>query len=85
MQVRHHGDGSTHSKRGPKHLWHPKVIGYHELPTNSQMFTGKRVAIIGSGNAAFEAASAISKVSAHVDIYSTSEIKLAHQNHCQEL
>lgn len=68
-------------KRGPKHLWHPKVIGYHELPTNSQMFTGKRVAIIGSGNAAFEAASAISKVSAHVDIYSTSEIKLAHQNH----
>lgn len=68
-------------KRGPKHLWHPKVIGYHELPANPQMFAGKRVAIIGSGNAAFEAASAISKVSAHVDIYSTSEIKLAHQNH----
>jgi len=68
-------------KRGPKQLWHPKVIGYHELPADPKMFTGKRVAIFGSGNAAFEAASAISKVSAHVDIYSTSEIKLAHQNH----
>jgi len=68
-------------KRGPKQLWHPKVIGYHELPADPEMFAGKRVAIFGSGNAAFEAASAISKVSAHVDVYSTSEIKLAHQNH----
>jgi thioredoxin reductase len=62
-------------------LAHPKVIGYESLSRDPVIFEGKRVAIIGAGNAAFEAASAISKVSAHTDIFASSAIKFAHQTH----
>ena len=60
---------------------HPKVIGYESLSRDPARFEGKRVAIIGAGNAAFEAASVISRVSAHTDIFASSAIKFAHQTH----
>lgn len=64
-----------------KNLRHPRIIGYEELTEDVSMFEGKRVAIVGSGNAGFETAAAISKVSAHCDMFATSEIRFAHQTH----
>ncbi|OUS44961.1 hypothetical protein BE221DRAFT_215247 [Ostreococcus tauri] len=63
------------------HFWHPKVIGYEQLTDDVSMFAGKRVAVLGAGNAGFETAAAISKVSAHTDIFASSEIRFAHQTH----
>mmetsp|Transcript_8488 Transcript_8488/g.28483 ORF Transcript_8488/g.28483 Transcript_8488/m.28483 type:complete len:761 (+) Transcript_8488:204-2486(+) len=68
-------------KQLPEHLQHPKIIGYEELSDDPSMFEGKRVGIFGAGNAAFEVASTISKVSAHCDVMATSEIRFAHQTH----
>lgn len=65
----------------PSQFWHPKVIGYEQLTEDVSMFAGKRVAVIGAGNAGFETAAAISKVSAHTDIFASNEIHFAHQTH----
>ena len=73
--------GLTKPSPMPALLNHPDVIGYEQLPENgTDAFTAKRVAIFGCGNAGMEAAAAISKVAAHVDVWCR-EVRLAWQNH----
>ena len=73
--------GLSKPNRLPADLHSKDVISYHELEENPRRFLGQRVAVFGGGNAAFEAAASISRVSAHVDLWIGGKTKLAWQTH----
>lgn len=57
------------------------TIPYKNMDLNPEIYINKRVAILGAGNSAFEAASSIEHVAANVHVFVKNKPKLSHETH----